>query len=80
MLAHRGFSAWITVDDEALPEYLVAVDDEDHRVSCWIPGEEGKVRRAVETPHRWNIHLSDVLTRLRVVEIYGMVDRPWRPG
>lgn len=45
MLTHRGFSAWITVDDDApLPEYLVAVDDEAHRVSCWVPGEEGKVR------------------------------------
>ncbi|KAF5315578.1 hypothetical protein D9611_004853 [Ephemerocybe angulata] len=42
MLSHRGFSAWITVDDEALPEYLVAVDEEAHRVSCWIPGGEGK--------------------------------------
>lgn len=42
MLNHRGFSAWITVGDEALPEYLVAVDDEAHRVSCWIPGDEGK--------------------------------------
>lgn len=45
MLTHRGFSAWITVgDEERLPEYLVAVDSEEHRVSCWVPGEEGKVR------------------------------------
>ncbi|EAU88761.2 hypothetical protein CC1G_01134 [Coprinopsis cinerea okayama7 len=42
MLTHRGFSAWITVDDEPLPEYLVAVDESSHRVSCWIPGEEGQ--------------------------------------
>ncbi|TFK30088.1 hypothetical protein FA15DRAFT_630990 [Coprinopsis marcescibilis] len=42
MLDHRGFSAWITVDEQPLPEYLVAVDAETHRVSCWIPGEEGQ--------------------------------------
>lgn len=44
MLTHRGFSAWIVVDGDPLPEYLVAIDDSAHRVSCWIPSEEGKVR------------------------------------
>jgi hypothetical protein len=47
MLSHRGFSAWITVDGTPLPEYLVAVDELTHRVSCWIPGEQGKVSTAV---------------------------------
>lgn len=44
MLTHRGFSAWIVVDGEPLPEYLVSVDEARHEVSCWIPGEPGKVR------------------------------------
>ncbi|PFH54215.1 hypothetical protein AMATHDRAFT_135865 [Amanita thiersii Skay4041] len=42
MLNHYGFSAWIEVDGKELPEYLVAVDNETNRVSCWIPGEEGQ--------------------------------------
>ncbi|TFK76338.1 hypothetical protein BDN72DRAFT_830895 [Pluteus cervinus] len=42
MLTHRGFSAWIVVDGESLPEYLVAVDEDAHRVSCWVPSEEGQ--------------------------------------
>lgn len=43
MLTHRGFSAWIVVEEKVLPEYLVAVDRDANRVSCWIPGEEGQV-------------------------------------
>lgn len=46
MLTHRGFSAWIMVDGKPLPEYLVAVDNKSHRVSCWIPSEEGQVSSA----------------------------------
>jgi len=42
MLTHRGFSAWIVVDGTQVPEYLVAVDNDTNRVSCWIPGEEGQ--------------------------------------
>ncbi|RDB21144.1 hypothetical protein Hypma_011733 [Hypsizygus marmoreus] len=42
MLNHRGFSAWIEVDGQAVPEYLVALDEASNRVSCWIPSEEGK--------------------------------------
>ncbi|KAH6918414.1 hypothetical protein BKA70DRAFT_1416413 [Coprinopsis sp. MPI-PUGE-AT-0042] len=42
MLTHRGFSAWIAVDDQPLPEYLTAVDEAANRVSCWVPGEEGQ--------------------------------------
>ncbi|KAF9246146.1 hypothetical protein BU15DRAFT_38400, partial [Melanogaster broomeanus] len=42
MLTHRGFSAWIVSEDEQLREYLVAVDTNAHRVSCWIPSEAGK--------------------------------------
>jgi len=42
MLTHREFSAWIVVEGKELPEYLVAVDNDANRVSCWIPGEEGQ--------------------------------------
>ncbi|KIK98724.1 hypothetical protein PAXRUDRAFT_87355, partial [Paxillus rubicundulus Ve08.2h10] len=42
MLTHRGFSAWIVSEGEELREYLVAVDANAHRVSCWIPSEVGK--------------------------------------
>ncbi|KAF8892457.1 hypothetical protein BD779DRAFT_1468188 [Infundibulicybe gibba] len=42
MISKLGFSAWITVDGATLPEYLVAEDEDAHRVSCWIPGEEGQ--------------------------------------
>jgi len=41
MLTHRGFSAWVVSNGEVLPQYLVAVDEQAHRVSCWIPGTEG---------------------------------------
>lgn len=44
MLTHRGFSAWIVVNGEPIPEYLAAVDPVANRVSCWIPSEEGQVR------------------------------------
>ena len=44
MLTHRGFSAWVVSNGKVLPEYLVAVDEQSHRVSCWIPGTEGHVR------------------------------------
>jgi hypothetical protein len=43
MLTHRGFSAWIVADGETLPEYLVAVDSNANKVSCWIPSKEGQV-------------------------------------
>ncbi|PPQ64683.1 hypothetical protein CVT26_002773 [Gymnopilus dilepis] len=43
MLKHRGFSAWIMSNGQQLPEHLVAVDEEAHRVSCWIPGKEGQI-------------------------------------
>lgn len=49
MLTHRGFSAWIVSGGRELPEYLVAVDEAKHRVQCWVPSEEGKVRRVVTT-------------------------------
>ncbi|KAF9562203.1 hypothetical protein CPC08DRAFT_749620 [Agrocybe pediades] len=42
MLTYRGFSAWITVDGAALPEYDVSFDHQDRRASCWIAGLEGK--------------------------------------
>ncbi|KAL0577871.1 hypothetical protein V5O48_004107 [Marasmius crinis-equi] len=42
MLTHRGFSAWIVVNNQPLPEYLVALNAETNQVSCWIPSEEGQ--------------------------------------
>ncbi|KAL0946679.1 hypothetical protein HGRIS_012867 [Hohenbuehelia grisea] len=42
MLTHKGFSAWICCDGNPITEYLVTVEEEESRVSCWIPGEEGK--------------------------------------
>ncbi|KAF7363610.1 hypothetical protein MSAN_01018100 [Mycena sanguinolenta] len=42
MLTLRGFSAWIVVDGEPVPQYLVAEDTKASKVSCWIPGEAGQ--------------------------------------
>ncbi|KAG7092594.1 hypothetical protein E1B28_008937 [Marasmius oreades] len=50
MLFHRGFSAWIVVNGQPLPEYLVAVNSDTHQVSCWIPSEEGQ---------RFSVHWQD---------------------
>jgi hypothetical protein len=47
MLSHRGFSAYIVSGDHQLPEYLVAVDENAHRVTCWIEGEAGEVSRCL---------------------------------
>ncbi|KAF7304993.1 hypothetical protein MKEN_01214000 [Mycena kentingensis (nom. inval.)] len=41
MISLHGFSAWITVNGQPLPEYLVAEDSTAGRVSCWIPSEPG---------------------------------------
>ena len=48
MLTHRGFSAWVVSNGMVLPEHLVAVDEQCHRVSCWIPGTEGHVRSSLK--------------------------------
>ncbi|KAJ3905043.1 hypothetical protein F5879DRAFT_21407 [Lentinula edodes] len=50
MLTHRGFSAWIEVDGQAVPEYLVAVNPKLNQVSCWIPSEESQA---------FSVHWSD---------------------
>ncbi|KIM87196.1 hypothetical protein PILCRDRAFT_86241 [Piloderma croceum F 1598] len=42
MLTHRGFSAWVVSEGEALSEHLISVDANSHRVQCWIPCEAGK--------------------------------------
>jgi hypothetical protein len=48
MLTHRGFSACILSEGKPIPEYLVAVVDENpNTISCWIPSEVGKVTRFV---------------------------------
>ncbi|KAF8798159.1 hypothetical protein BYT27DRAFT_7203868 [Phlegmacium glaucopus] len=50
MVTHRGFTAWISSNGEPLPEYLIAVDERSHCVSCWIPGTEG---------HRFVVYWQD---------------------
>jgi len=40
MLSHLGFSAWISCEDKALPEFEVHAIS--NRVTCWIPSKEGK--------------------------------------
>ncbi|KAF9265504.1 hypothetical protein L218DRAFT_1075614 [Marasmius fiardii PR-910] len=57
MLSHRGYSAWIVVNGQPLPEYLVAVNSETHQVSCWIPSEEGQ-----QFSVHWQDHGSNVDT------------------
>ncbi|KAG6376501.1 hypothetical protein JVT61DRAFT_2494 [Boletus reticuloceps] len=42
MITHREFSAWIVSEGRPLPEYLIAVDRNARKVSCWIPGQAGK--------------------------------------
>jgi len=42
MLNHRGFSAWLVSDGQEMHENLVAVDDKNHRVSCWVASEPGR--------------------------------------
>lgn len=70
MLTHRGFSAWIVVDGKPLPEYLVAVDQNQHRVSCWVPSEEGKVCSQLSTEYE--------LVLILLSEIHRCVPGPWR--
>ncbi|KAJ3732302.1 hypothetical protein DFJ43DRAFT_1074718 [Lentinula guzmanii] len=50
MLTHRGFSAWIEVDGQPVPEYLAAVNAKLNQISCWIPSEESKA---------FSVHWSD---------------------
>ncbi|KAF8343544.1 hypothetical protein F5887DRAFT_972047, partial [Amanita rubescens] len=38
----KTFHASIKVDDKALPEYDVQVDENEKQVSCWVPSEAGK--------------------------------------
>ncbi|KAF9260070.1 hypothetical protein L218DRAFT_963008 [Marasmius fiardii PR-910] len=37
-----NFSAWITIDGQALQEYGVDVSQEARTVTCWIASELGK--------------------------------------
>ncbi|KIJ54696.1 hypothetical protein M422DRAFT_63961 [Sphaerobolus stellatus SS14] len=50
-LNHSGWSAWISVDGEELPQYSVKVEEDpgsvprvskSYTVSCWIPSKVGK--------------------------------------
>lgn len=54
MLTHRGFSSWISINNEMVSEYLKAVDEKRNMVSCWIPGELGK-----EFTVHWQDHGSE---------------------
>ncbi|KAF8550452.1 hypothetical protein OG21DRAFT_1419644 [Imleria badia] len=42
MITQREFSAWIVCEGKPLREYLVAVDSNASKVSCWIPSEARK--------------------------------------
>ncbi|KIJ54688.1 hypothetical protein M422DRAFT_41929 [Sphaerobolus stellatus SS14] len=50
-LSHSGWSAWISVDGEELPQYSVNIEEKPgslpdvptfYTVSCWIPSQAGK--------------------------------------
>ena len=43
MLDYRGFSAWITTEDEELVEFESRFNDKTNTVTCWIAGPVGKV-------------------------------------
>lgn len=87
MLTHRGFSAWIVVDGNPLPEYLVAVDNSAHRVSCWIPSEEGKVRaillhnknNLLKRPQTFSVYWKDHGGKVETCA-YIMLDGYLAPG
>ncbi|KDQ14882.1 hypothetical protein BOTBODRAFT_32243 [Botryobasidium botryosum FD-172 SS1] len=43
MITHRGFSAWITSDNQPLEEFRPEIEGADERtVACWIPSEVGR--------------------------------------
>lgn len=73
MLTHRGFSAWIVVDGQTLPEYLVAVDVSAHRVNCWIPSEEGKVGL-------FGFPVVELVYNHDFTDILSVLERQWRQG
>lgn len=75
MLTHRGFSAWIVANGEILPEYLVAVDEVAHRVSCWIPGEAGQVRYILT-----NLEQKPAVTALSYPDFRCLLAGSWEPG
>ncbi|KAK0459842.1 uncharacterized protein EV420DRAFT_1763499 [Desarmillaria tabescens] len=62
MLTHRGFSAWIVANGKPLPEYLVAVDATNHRVSCWIPSEDGQAFAVYWQDHNGKIDTCSFIT------------------
>lgn len=72
MLTHRGFSAWVASNGKLLPEYLIAVDEQSHRVSCWIPGVEGHVRSALKSQvaRSW----------IRSIDFRHLLAGSWRKG
>ncbi|KAG6832646.1 hypothetical protein H0H87_001019 [Tephrocybe sp. NHM501043] len=38
----NGFTAWVTVDDQELPQYGLEVNLDAKRAVCWIPSQAGK--------------------------------------
>ncbi|KAF9052904.1 hypothetical protein BJ165DRAFT_1443819 [Panaeolus papilionaceus] len=62
MLTHRGFSAWIVSEGCTVPEYLVAVDEPTHRVSCWIPATVGESFSVFWQDHTGGIDTSSFIT------------------
>lgn len=47
MLTHKGFSAWITCDDQKLDEFETRYDVDGIKVTCWIPSVAGTVRSSL---------------------------------
>ncbi|PPQ63096.1 hypothetical protein CVT24_005951 [Panaeolus cyanescens] len=62
MLTHRGFSAWIVSEGCTIPEYLVAVDEATHRVSCWIPATVGESFSIFWQDHNGGVDTSAFIT------------------
>jgi len=60
MVNFGPYHAWVTVDDEELPEFNTEVDEVAKRVTCWIPSEAGKVCDALNTCLRAQSFLTGV--------------------
>ena len=43
MVKFGTYDVCVAVDNEQLPEFDVVVEEEERKVTCWIPSEAGKV-------------------------------------
>lgn len=44
----KGYSAWVSVDGNALKEYNIEITNGD-KATCWIPSEAGKASGSCRT-------------------------------